>query len=111
MWVIKRNARRPFRCRIVPGTTRQHANASPLPCREQRPASRPAVYLDHTPPLRRFEHLAYLGQAPGTNPAAIEVPALALSVTMRVTSLSRCYPAGPWKYAQLSRAEHRLHQI
>lgn len=52
----------------------------------------PAVYSGHTPPLRRFKHLADLTQAPATTPAAVAVPGLAAVVHQSVTSLEGVTP-------------------
>jgi hypothetical protein len=52
------------------------------------------IYSGHTPTLRRFKHLddsrtSVRFQAPITTPAAAELPALVISFTLRITSLSR----------------------
>jgi len=76
------------------------------------PPGLPASYLlrPHSPSTV-FESPGLPGQAPGTTPATAEVPALAMSFTLRVTSLSRCYSAEPSPYASLSRVGHRFRQV
>lgn len=52
----------------------------------------PRFYLNHTPTLRFFNHLKCRFQAPETNPATIELPALADVSINRVSSLSGIIP-------------------
>ena len=74
------------RSRHHPGT----ANEFRLPCRNiaRRVNHATGFYSGHTPPLRRFNHLSDQTQAPGTNPAAAEVPALVMLFAPRFTLLS-----------------------
>ena len=63
-----------------------------------------AVYSEHTPPLRRLKHLTDIGQAPGTTPAAIVVPALGMSVIVRVSWLRGCWSPGHPAVCPLAKA-------
>jgi hypothetical protein len=51
------------------------------------PLERSAFYLQPTPPLRRLKH-AHDTNAPGTNPAAVAVPALISIFVLRVPWVS-----------------------
>jgi hypothetical protein len=67
---------------------------------QRTPPGLPAGFLlrPHSPSTV-FQAPDLPSQAPGTAPAAAEVPALAMSFALRVTSLSQCYSAGPSPYA------------
>ena len=55
----------PFVVAFVPSTTCSTQTSLPLPC--SRLARSPGSYSDHTPTLRRLNHLADYCQAPGTS--------------------------------------------
>lgn len=61
-------------------------SATALPLKS--PRLPPGFYSGHTPTLRRLNHLADKCQAPGTTPAATELPALVTVFVLWVTSLS-----------------------
>ena len=77
---------------------------SPLPRR-----SIGTFYSGHTPTLRRLNHLADY-QAPGTNPAASELPALAILSATRVSWLRGCYSSGRAWYVRRSRRQSFLYR-
>jgi hypothetical protein len=56
-WQHLHTARQRFRPRIVPGTTRKHANETATALQSLRRASARS-YLRHSPPLRPFNHRA-----------------------------------------------------
>jgi len=74
-----------------PGRT----NGPPLPCSGIRSPQRRDFYLGHTPTLQRLNHAAdrlrtcRTHRAPGTTPAAAELPGLAAVVHQSVTLLGR----------------------
>lgn len=76
----------------VPGTTRKHPYEPPLPCSGHRGAPAP-FYLSHSPSLRRLKHRELSPPAPGSRPAATDLPALVMIVLHFVTSVQGCYPS------------------
>lgn len=102
-------ARQPFRRRLVPSTTCQHANEIPLPCRTiARPRGR--LLLGPHSPSTAFQTPGRPGRAPGTTPAAAEVPALAVDSVLQVTSLSGVIPRTPQPYVRPP-GRHSLRRI
>lgn len=98
-----------FRRGHMPGTTRKHTNGAGLPCPAYRLTSKStsvlpsASYLlkTHSPTIA-FKPPDRLHQAPGTNPAAAEVPALFMLSAMRVSWLRGCYSSGRMSYVRPS---------
>src|SRR5262249_29586293 len=85
----------PFVVALVPGTTRQHANEAATALQSPRRASARFLLRPHSPTTAFPKSPDRPGQAPGTNPAAAVVPALATAFITWVTSLSGVTPKTP----------------
>ena len=70
-------------------------------CRPLPQTAFETFYSGHTLTLRRLNHLVDY-QAPGTNPAASELPALAILSAIRVSWLRGCYSSGHAWYVRRS---------
>ena len=99
----------PFVVASCSGTTRKHANEPATALQHARPAS-PSLprettgsYSGHTPRLRRLNHRADQGPAPGTTPAAAALPRLVMAFPQTGHVARRCYPPGLAPYVPGSR--------
>ena len=97
----------PFVVAFVPSTTCSTQTSLPLPC--SRLARSPGSYSDHTPTLRRLNHLADYCQAPVTKPAALVLPRLIMAFTQSVTSLVG-FPTGLLALCPNVPARHSFHE-
>lgn len=66
------------------------------------PKNESTFYLSHTPSLRYLKHLEDQFEAPVTTPATTDLPALVISFTLRLTSLSRLREER-WLYVRFTR--------
>ena len=99
--------RQSFRRCFVPSTTCSTQTSLPLPC--SRLARSPSSYSDHTPTLRRLNHLADYCQAPVTKPAASVLPRLIMAFTQSVTSLVG-FPTGLLALCPKVPPRHSFHE-
>jgi hypothetical protein len=96
-------ARQPFRRCLVPGTTREHANAAPTALQGTRPAFRPAP-TQATLPLCGVSITRPTKPRTGDQPGCHRGSCVSHVLRLAGHVAIRCYPEGPGSYARLFRA-------